>query len=162
MRPIINSRKHYVQTSRSTVGPVTALGGAMIDAVVAPASGVTEVREGALVRAIYVERWQIAEGIDGSEMFIVGKYPQGALPPTFAQSQALGTFEGKKNIFFVHQGLSGNDAVGNPIPVHKGWIKIPKSKQRFGLGDRLIVTSVNMHATDDSFICGFVTYKEFT
>ncbi len=162
MRPIINSRKHYVQTTLSTVGPVTALAGTMIDSVVAPASAVNEVREGAVVKAVYIERWQVAEGNAGSEMFIVGKYPQGSLPPTFAQSQALGSFEGKKNVFFVHQGLSANDSVSGPIPVFRGWVKIPKSKQRFGLGDRLILSSVNMHALDDSFICGFVTYKEYT
>ncbi len=160
MRPIIHSKKHYVQQTLSTVDPVDALNSIIIDAVETP-TAVQHVVEGAIVKAIYIERWQVAAGNLGSEMFIVAKYPQGAAAPTFGQTQALGDFEGKKNIFFVHQGLSANDGISGPIPVFKGWIKIPKSKQRFGLGDRIILSSVNMHATDDSFICGFATYKEY-
>ncbi len=161
MRAPIHSKKHYVQTTLSTVSGVSVLNTVLVDSVETP-TAVNEVVEGALVKAIFIERWIINSANDATDMFIIAKYPQGAAAPSFAQTQALGDFEGKKNILFVHQGLTANDGVGNPMNQHYGWQKIPKGKQRFGLGDRLIVSAVNMHATQDSQTCGIATYKEYT
>jgi len=161
LRAPIHSKKHYVQTSLSTVSAVSVLNTILVDSLETP-TAVNQVVEGALVKAIYIEQWLHNTGADGTEMFIIAKYPQGAAAPTFAQTQALGDFEGKKNILFVHQGLSANDGVGNPIPLFRGWIKIPRGKQRMGLGDRIIVTAVNMNAANDAATCGFATYKEYT
>jgi len=80
--------------------------------------------------------------------------------PTFAEMQALGTFTLKKNILFTHQGLSPNDGVGNPVVVMRGWYKIPKSKQRMGLSDRIVLSIANL-GTGALDYCGFATYKEY-
>jgi len=43
----------------------------------------------------------------------------------------------------------------------RGWYKIPKTKQRFGLGDRLVL-QIASQGTDALDFCGFATYKEYT
>jgi len=43
--------------------------------------------------------------------------------------------------------------------MYKGWIKIPKSKQRMGLGDRIVVQTFAQAL--DMIDCGFETYKEY-
>ncbi len=163
MKAPIHSDKHYVQMSLNTTGPVGVVNNTLVLAVEgSAASTVSTVVEGALVKAVYIELWLVGEGNAGSNMVILSKEPISAVGPTFTQSQALGTYQNKKNVLFTHQGLSANDAVGNPILIMANWYKIPKGKQRFGLGDRLVLTTVNMHATDDLFACGFATYKEYT
>ncbi len=160
MRPVIHSQKHYVQISRSEVTTVATVG---IDLVLAKASPtqVDEVKEGAIVKAIYIELWSTDAGNDGSEVVVLAKTKVTSANPTFAEMNALGTFPEKKDILFVHQGLTSNDGVGNPMVVMRGWYKIPKSKQRFGLGDELVLNIANNSLNDLEF-CGFATYKEYT
>ncbi len=122
---------------------------------------VNEVVEGASIRAVYVELWLLNSANDGSEIVTLGKNTEGAGGPTFVEMAALGIYNGKKGILFVHQGLSSNDGVGNPMVVMRGWYKIPKSKQRFGLGDVLNLAIANPGANVLTF-CGFATYKEYT
>ncbi len=160
MRPVIHSQKHYVQISRSTVLTVAAT---TIDLVLARAAptGVDEVIEGAVVKAVFVELWLLNSSNDGSDIVTVQKSSSTAVAPTFANMNALDAYALKKNILFTHQGLSSNNGVGNPVQVLNGWIKIPKSKQRFGLGDELILNIANNGPSTLEF-CGFATYKEYT
>ncbi len=74
---------------------------------------------------------------------------------------ALGTFDNKKNILYTTQGLAPNDGVGQPVAVIRQWFKIPKSKQRFGLGDKIRLA---IASRGDGVItyCGFATYKEYS
>ncbi len=81
-----------------------------------------------------------------------------AAPYRISSPAALGDYTNKKNILYTTQALS-NDQDADAIPLFKGWIRIPKSKQRFGLDDQL-----NFHVFAqalDQNICGFVTYKEY-
>ncbi len=160
---MVHSTKHYVQISRSQVATVARTNIDLVLAVESTvANAVDEVQEGATVKAVYIELWLLDTANDGSNLVMVAKQIfGGATAPNFTQTQALGTYLNKKNILFVHQGLSPNNGVGNPVAILRGWIKIPKSKQRFGLGDELTLTIANMGLNDLEF-CGFATYKEYS
>ncbi len=134
------------------------------DLIVAVPTGTTavdEVVEGAIVKAIYIELWSQDDGNDGSEVVVLSKQTAGQLGPTFTEMNALGTWNEKKNIFFTHQGLTSNDGITGPLLVMRAWYKIPKSKQRFGLGDRLTLTMASNGAQSVNF-CGFAIYKEYS
>ncbi len=162
MRPVIHSQKHYVQTSLSTV---TGLAQNIITLVVAVKVGdknnVSEVVEGAIVKACFVETWlRSAEASAGSFIAVLWKQPGGAANFSLTEMAALGDADAKKNILFVSQGLV-NHNTADAIPVLRGWYKIPKSKQRFGLGDKLLL-QIFAQSTIDVQHCGFATYKEYT
>ncbi len=162
MRPVVHSTKHYVQITRSTVATVTRNIEPLILAVsVSGKNAVDEVEEGAVVKAIYIELWLLNQSNDGSDVVTVGKNVGSSVAPSFTNMNALGNYPEKKNLFFVHQGLSSNNGVGNPIAILRGWIKIPKSKQRFGFDDSLNLTIANNGVSTLEY-CGFATYKEYT
>ncbi len=162
MRPVIHSTKHYVQTSLSTVTASTITNVELVDAVqVVDKNSSSEVEEGAVVKAVYVEMWiRTQDTAPGSFVYIICKRPGGVNVPSTAEMAALGTWDNKKNVFYTTQGLA-NDQDADAIPAFKGWIKIPKSKQRFGLGDHLSFHIFAQGALDLT-ICGFATYKEYT
>ncbi len=161
MKAPIHSRKHIVQTPFNAIATGVALNTLLIDAKEATSAASTDVVEGAIVKAIFLEYWTQNSANDGHEVFTVGKYPQGAIAPTFVQLASLNDFEGKKNILHIHQGLTSNDGVGNPVNILRSWIKIPKGKQRFGLGDRLIM-SLSNPSSNNLNLCGMAIYKEYT
>ncbi len=162
MRAPVHSTKHYVQTSLSTLAAGGTVNIRLALAVeVVDKNIVSEIEEGAIVKAVYVEHWLQNDGNDASEIFVIFKDTQDLAGPSTGEMAALGTYNNKKNILFVHQGLSSNESIGNPIPVHRGWIKIPKSKQRMGLGDSINIQMSNPSAGVLTH-CGFATYKEYT
>ncbi len=162
MKPIIHSQKHYVQQSRSQVATVSIGIIDIIDSVQSTVANlVDEVVEGATIKAVYVEMWLLDTSADGSFIMTLEKRPSGSPTQTFAVSNALGTYANKKNILYTTQGLSPNNGVGNPLPLIRQWFKIPKGKQRFGLGDKLVLNITNNGLNDLEF-CGFFTYKELT
>ncbi len=161
MRAPIHSVKHYVQISRSTV----LTGARNIESIivatnVVSANLVDEVVEGAVVKAVYFELWVIGSTADQHGVVIVSKEISGQSGPSFAEITALGNYDNKKNVLFTHQGLASNDGIAQPIAVLRHWIKIPKSKQRFGLGDRLALT-ISSAGDGSQHYCGFATYKEY-
>ncbi len=160
MRPPIHSKKHYRQMSLTTVITGTRNVEDLIHAVETP-TAVNQVVEGAVVKAIYVELWMESSSADGFQIVTLLKDTQDNIGPTFAEMSALGDYNNKKNILFTHQGLSSNDGVGNPMLVMRGWYKIPKSKQRFGLGDKINLSISNPSSNTNTY-CGFATYKEYT
>ncbi len=94
----------------------------------------------------------------GSVLITLVKVPD-SQTPTFADMTALDAYTNKKNVLYHTQGLTNING-DSAIPFVRGWFKIPKSKQRFGLGDSLfLVTSAQALDTN---ICGFATYKEYT
>ncbi len=162
MRPVIHSVKHYVQMSRFTVTTGTVVNTNLVDSVEGTVANlVDEVVEGAIVKAVYIELWLIGSVSDQHSIVTVSKEQAGFTGPSFANIVALGNYANKKNVLFTHQGLAGNDGTTLPIPVLRGWIKIPKSKQRFGLSDKLVL-SVASQGDATIFACGFATYKEYT
>ncbi len=162
MRPIIHSTKHYVQQSRSQVATVAVQNINIILSVESTVANlVDEIAEGTVVKAVYVEMWLLDTANDGSFIVSLEKRPGNTNPMTFAQSNALGTYNNKRNVMYTTQGLSPNNGVGNPVPIIRQWFKIPKGKQRFGLGEKLVLNITNNGLNDLEF-CGFFTYKELS
>ncbi len=164
MRPIVKSKKHIFQISQATVGQAARV--VTILAHAKEATGLTPevVEEGAIVKACYVEYWvsQDSASVVGSYTICLYKDPGNNAGLTSAQMAALHDYDNKKNILFTAQGLlTPND--GGQVPVLRGWYKIPKGKQRFGLNDTLNVSIRNNNATAiDINFCGLAIYKEYT
>jgi len=162
LKPVIHSQKHYVQQSRSSVATVSRVIIDIIESVESTlANLVDEVVEGSVIKAVFVEMWILDSANDGSFILALEKLPSNLAGPTFTGMQNLGTRANKKNIFYTTQGLSPNNGVGNPIPIIRQWFKIPKGKQRFGLGDKLVLSIANNGLNNLEF-CGFFTYKELS
>ncbi len=164
MRPIIHSQKHYVQTSRATVSANAVVTIVIADSVTTAAKDqVFEVEEGSSIKAVYVEIWALGSGNDTSSIVALYKAPVNDTAFTFTEMAAMGVASNKKNVLFFHQGLAANDGVGQPVPLMRGWYKIPKGKQRMGVSDRIILSVACQTAGADTMdICGFATYKEYT
>ncbi len=161
VRPIIHSTKHYVQQSIGTVAAGANANTTFVNGVaVVDKNAVSEVEEGASVKAFYLELWiRSAATAASSFSFIVCKKPGGVGAPSVAEMAALGDWDNKKNILFTSQGLT-NDVDDSAMNIHRGWIKVPKGKQRMGLGDTI---SWHLNAVGQSInFCGFETYKEYT
>ncbi len=160
MKAPIQSTKHYVQLGLTTVATVTRSNevlaeGTQVQDIASPDDALA----GSVIKAVYIELWTLGSSADGFQVITLGKYDP-TVSPTFAQMSLLNDFPSKKNILFTHEGLSANDGVGNPVLVMRNWYKIPKGKQRFGLGDRLILSISNPSANTLTY-CGFATYKEY-
>ncbi len=160
VRAMVHSIKHVVQFSIASL-----LSGNVRENVIATAVArqdvdlPTEVQEGSSIKAVYLEYWYIGDGATTSELITaVAKIPTSGAGMTAGELQAIQTYPNKKNIFEIHQGLLGKVGT-NPVNVFRHWIKIPKGKQRFGLGDKLSVNSFAGGA--DFFLCGFATFKEY-
>ncbi len=161
VKPKVHSTKHYVQTSIETV-----TGGAVTNKIIALAvavadkNTVNEIEEGADIKAIYHEYWlRSASTTAASGQAILYKTEGDTATPSTTEMAALGDWVNKKNIMYTTMGLY-NDQDSLAIPIYKGWLPIPKGKQRFGLGDgfRLSVFS----PTVDLHLCGFSLFKEYT
>jgi len=156
----INSEKHIVQQTLSSVA-AGAIGVVTIASAQQGASATVAntVEVGSVIKAVFVEMWLLASSQQPSTVTVgVEKISSGAFPPVAGDYTDLHTYANKKNMFETHQGLVG-DANSNPIPFFRGWIKIPKGKQRFGLGDQLILAVKTI--TDDCQFCGMFIYKTY-
>ncbi len=162
MRPIVHSVKHYRQITLTTVTTGTRNLDVLCTAVESTVANLeNEIEEGALVKAIYIELWLIGNTADQFFTITVSKDPSGHAGSTFTEMTTLFTYDNKKNILYTTQGLAPNDGVGQPIPVIRQWFKIPKGKQRFGLGDKLRL-AVASRGDGTITMCGFATYKEYS
>ncbi len=162
MRPIIHSQKHYVQLTLSTITTGALLNTTFIDTVeVADKTTPLQVVEGANVKAIFVEIWAIGSSANQFFTAVLTKVPGTGSAPNVSQMALLNDYENKKNILYTTQGLASNDGIAAPIAIIRQWFKIPKSKQRFGLGDRIIFTLMS-RGDASMIICGFALYKEYT
>ncbi len=162
MRAPIHSDKHYVQKTLTTVTTGVTNETIIVQAVEGSvAAGVNQVVEGALVKAVFAEMWVIGSVSNQFFTAAIIKLEGGALTPATANMAALGTYTNKKNILYTTQGLASNDGIAAPVPLMRGWVKIPKGKQRFGLGDELVWV-LTSRGSDDIIMCGFFTYKEYT
>ncbi len=161
MRAPIVSRKHYVQNTITQVptGTVTTLSQIKGEHV-QDVNSASEVQEGSVVKAVYLEYWVIGTFGLGSFLVMVEKSNAGNANPIFTEMTTLDNYENKKNILYTTQGLMAEDNQ-NPTPILRQWIKIPKGKQRFGLDDKLRVNFASLGAEDLQF-CGFTTYKSYT
>ncbi len=162
MKPVIHSRKHIVQSPFDGILTGTAQNivlATVVDRTIADAA--TEIVEGAHVKAIFIEMWLQNSSNDGHAVVILEKVAQARNGATLAEMADLDSYANKKNVLFIHEGLTSNDAIGNPIPIMNSWFTIPKSKQRFSLGDGLILTISNP-SSNTLNRCGKMIYKEYT
>ncbi len=159
MRPKIHTRKHYVQESLSTITAGVRKTTELVEAVaVAAKVSPDHIEEGSTVGAIFLQFWYTTNDTSaGTVICIVEKLQAGVSGITAGAMAALDVYPNKKNIFYTFMGLS-NPKGGVAMPIVNKWIKIPRTKQRFGLGDKLTVSILAQTGT--GAICGFTTYKE--
>ena len=157
MQPVINTEKHYVQNSLFTVASGAIVNVTLVNAAAVP-TGANQVREGAKISAVYLEYWlQTDDASAGTTIVTLEKISSGAGNMTAANSALLNDYANKKNVFYTHMGLTPNN-VTYPMAAVKGWFKIPKSKQRIGLGDKI---KLNFHGQSNGIsVCGFSIFKE--
>ncbi len=164
MRPPIHSKKHIVQISQGTIAQAAVENMSLIVASEAQSTVPTQIEEGAIVKAVYVELWlgMASATVVGSYTAVLVKSPGGTNVPDSGEMAALHDYTNKKNILFTSQAiLPPTD--GGQIAVMRGFYKIPKGKQRFGLTDRLnVVVRNNTASAIDINFCGFALYKEYT
>ncbi len=157
-RIITQSIKHYVHTPATGIASGAALEIALVSTIAkgAAVALASDVEEGTIVQAVYVEYWAKADNPNFTVNAAIFKRPAGVVAPSFAQMANLGSYPNKKNILEFHQGLApSGDQV---IALFRHWIAIPKGKQRMGLGD---VVSIKVSFTGSAGdICGFATFKE--
>ncbi len=161
MRPIVNTEKRIQQYSLSQALPAETIARVIASAVaISDVSTPTEVPPGTRVSAVFVELWVQSSGqqpVFGN--MIIEKVPSGLSSISNTEAQSMNSYPNKKNIFYTTQGLIG-DANANPIPIIRQWIKIPKSKQRMGLGDRLVMSVTNLDPSGDNIeFCGLAIWK---
>ncbi len=161
MQAPIVSIKHYVARTNFKIltGAVNTTSIVSVVAKGAARALPSDVEEGAVVKAVHLEFW--FQGADtGSTQFtmVVYKLPAGSAAPTSTNMLNLGSYLNKKNILYSTQGVLPDVTASTTIPVLREWLKIPKGKQRFGLGDALKVT---FHSVGEYQICGLATYKEY-
>ncbi len=160
VRPQVHSEKHIVQFSIATVTAGAVLTLACVAAVpIQDKNIVSEVREGSTVKAIYIELWERSSSTttsSGQACFF--KKSSDATNPNATDMAALGNWDNKKNILYTTMGLF-NDADADAQVIYKGWLKIPKGKQRFGLNDQFNISL--FVPTVDTVICGLAIYKEY-
>ncbi len=162
MRPIVHSVKHYVQTTLSEATTLAVNSEVYVTAVESTLANTSnEVEEGAVVKAVYIELWVNGSTQDQFFTIIAAKMPSGVGAPSFTNMTNLFAYKNKKNILYTTQGLAANESGANPVPIIRQWIKIPKGKQRFGLGDQFIVMIASRGTATINY-CGFATYKEYS
>lgn len=162
MKNPIRSKKHYVQTTLSSVSAGALSVTDVVVSIEGAMSGPTHVQEGASIKAVYFEYWlQQATTSVGSFTAIVYKLPGPGAVPASANVAALHDWDNKKNVLYTTQGLSPANDSNAPMNIIKGWVKIPKGKQRFGLDDRLSIAIRNNNGVDDINFCGFATFKSY-
>ncbi len=159
MRPVINTEKHIVQFSLGAVasGAITPLVIAIGKQTVTAAT-TTHVREGAKISTVYVELWASSDDAgSGTCVITLEKVPGGLGLMTTTEAAALDAYDNKKNVLHTFMGLTPSN-VQYPMAVLKGWFKIPKGKQRFGIEDQL---RLNLFGQSNGIsFCGFAIYKE--
>ena len=161
VRPTINSEKHYRAISLTTVEDNTSETFRLVNADADPTVA-SQVRIGSTIKAIWLELWYLSSASQPTfQVSTLEKIVAGQDDPTSAQMSDLFTYPNKKNIFVTSQGLVG-DANTNPIPIFRDWYKIPKGKQRMGLGDSIAVTvAARGEANNDVEVCGMAIFKEY-
>ncbi len=158
MRPRVHTEKHIVQVSLATVASGAISARTIAFGVVTPTATNTDVREGSIISAVYIEMWLTSDDAGSSTAIVTLERRSGNMVAMLVgQSAALNSYVNKKNILHTFMGLVPTN-VQYPMPAIKGWFKIPKGKQRFGINDLLVL---NIHGQSNGLtLCGFFVYKE--
>ena len=160
VRPVINSRKHYRQVTLASAEMATINQESIVLVTQSVDEGLaSQVSAGTVIKAVFVELWLLATSQQPATFVVsLEKISSGGPAQSFANSVNLHQYNNKKNILYTTQGLIG-DANSNPTPVMRQWYAIPKGKQRFGLGDSLVLNISSI--TDDTQYCGLFIFKSY-
>ncbi len=164
MRPIIQSKKHIVQVSQGTIAQSAVEDMLIASSAEAPSTTPTGIMEGATVKAAFIELWlgNASTSVVGSYTCIVYKLMAGGGAVGAGSMAALHDWVNKKNILYTSQALVP-PTDGGQVNVIRHWVKVPKGKQRFGLGDSLRIAVRNNNSTSiDINFCGLAVFKEYT
>ncbi len=161
MKPIISSRKHYVQDTEFTIASAAVTTKTIVKGVaVQNVDQARDVTEGAVIKAVFFEYWMSSNVTNGTSFVLIVEKTSGAIgAPTFSQMSTLDAYPNKKNILFTSQGLLPGNG-DNPVPLMRQWVKIPKGKQRMGLEDSLRLSIATL-GSNAALGCGFTTFKSF-
>ncbi len=162
MRSPINSVKHYVVNTNADTASAAIRNMAIAATVVNTALPVNtvDVQEGSIIKAIYLEYWCNGRGAAASTQFSAAFYKQQGGTNAMAVADLLNpmAYDNKKNIIYFTQGVLAQTG-SQSVPLIRQWFKIPKGKQRMGVGD---IWKLAMTATGETIAnCGFATYKEY-
>ncbi len=162
MRAPIVSRKHIIQHTQTTITSANVSTFVEVDALaVQNVNANFEVTEGSVLKNIYIELWIMSASTSVATFsLIVEKSMAGQVVPTFTNMTTLDAYPNKKNVLYSSQGLVA-DVDANPTPVLRQWIKIPRSKQRFGLDDQFRI-SIAAIGSANLLVCGLTIYKSYT
>ncbi len=106
---------------------------------------------------MYVEIWANGATASKTGFSCITKSIGNAAYPTFGETANMGAYANKKNVLETHQGIMPSG--GNQMAFYRHWVKIPKGKQRMGLGDSIKIT---ISATGTVVnMCGLVVFKEY-
>ncbi len=158
----ITSIKHFAPLTSTTVAAGTVKNHVIVDAVAQPSVAASiDVVEGSIVKAVYCELWihNNSGSSHGSFTVIIEKIPSNGGLPVLADMTNLTSYQNKKNILYTSQGILGPDDAQGAVPIHRSWVKIPKGKQRFGLGDRFVISVLALDQVYQA--CGMFLYKEY-
>ncbi len=164
MKAVIKSVKHYVQHSNSAIASGAAINLTIIKAVVNTALpvAVSDVLEGSIIKAVYIETWIKGTGASDADTqfnMAIYKNPGGSNNMVYSDTLNMMAYDNKKNILFATQGVIGGVGGGQSMSPLRQWIKIPKGKQRFGVGDKLqVIISTTGEGMQH---CGLNVYKEY-
>ncbi len=158
----ITSVKHYVHRSTTQVGGTSIVNFEALEGVSQNAvTNAQDVVAGSVVKAIYIEMWLNGEDATNQAQFVltIEKLPANATVMSISDSSNLTAYTNKKNVLYTTQGILGLAGLQS-VPVHRGFVKIPKGKQRMGLGDKIMVNvaAVNVNIQ----MCGIAIFKEYT
>ncbi len=135
---------------------------AVVNAVKVPdLTNSSEVLPGTTIQAVYVEMWltSTATNTVSQQILTVEKVQNNNVGATQADMLNLYNYDNKRNVLYTTQGIIGNESDANPIAVIRQWIPIPKGKQRFALGDRLLINISNVSTTASEITrCGLAIY----
>ncbi len=133
-----------------------------VEGATAPAdTTAAEVTQGSIVKAVFVEMWvksKAATGTSTQYNAAIEIRPSAAPAMTNTNILNLGSYLNKKNVLIAQQANLG-DLNTQSIPVFRQWIKIPRGKQRIGLGDKFVINMAAGGAAID--VCGLFVYKEY-
>ncbi len=164
MQPPIHSIKHFVARTNTSLAVGARIGLLIAHAVVSPAVTLTtDVNEGSVIKALWIDMWCSAKGATNTDTQVVitlEKIPALATAATFGQMLSLQAYPNKRNILFTFQGvLSAQIDGAQPISPLRGWVKIPKGKQRMALDDKWVLNIATVGQNVQT--CGMFIFKEY-
>lgn len=154
-RPI-NSVKNIVDATNLGVAAATTTTVTVAQTVNAYAGGVTEVPIGAKVSGVYLFVQIQQQAVNSNVDFYVIKKPGTTPNPT---PGATGGDASRKFILHEEKGIPGPMNNGSPPLTYRGFIKIPKGRQRFAENDFMQVVLRGAAVYDSCIKCIYKFYQ---